>query len=240
MTNEEFSNEFSVLLNSYGSQAAFGDTQTGREIVLDEYEKSVFLTQAQDEIVVDLYNGRNVLTESFEDTEELRRYLDELVKTATCSRSVTQPTGVSPRSVFYDLPEDTAFIVYEQVKLDDSSLGCSDGEISNVLPITHDEYNRVRRNPFRGTTKYRVLRLDAGDNKVELVSDYSFKDYLIRYISMPEPIILVDLNGTGLSIHSTMDVCECKLNPILHDAILKRAVQLALASKGIYANSQTK
>ena len=42
MTNEEFNNEFDVLYNNITSNQAPG---------LDEYEKSVFLTKAQDDIV---------------------------------------------------------------------------------------------------------------------------------------------------------------------------------------------
>ena len=42
MPNEEFSNEFDVLYNSITSNQAPG---------LDEYEKSVFLTKAQSEII---------------------------------------------------------------------------------------------------------------------------------------------------------------------------------------------
>ena len=49
MTNEEFSNEFDVLYNSITSNQAPG---------LDEYEKSVFLTKAQDEIVKSYFNPR--------------------------------------------------------------------------------------------------------------------------------------------------------------------------------------
>jgi hypothetical protein len=55
-------------------------------VVLDEYEKSLFLTQAQEEIVINLYNGKNPYGDSFESTEELRRYLDELVKTKSYDR----------------------------------------------------------------------------------------------------------------------------------------------------------
>ena len=51
MTCEEFSNAFDTLLNSYASKASFGDAASASSIQLDEYEKSVLLTQAQDEVV---------------------------------------------------------------------------------------------------------------------------------------------------------------------------------------------
>ena len=49
MTNTEFSNEFDVLYNSITSNQAPG---------LDEYEKSVFLTKAQSEILREYFNPR--------------------------------------------------------------------------------------------------------------------------------------------------------------------------------------
>lgn len=235
MTNSEFSNTFTTLLNSYGSTGVFGDEASRAQIVLDEYEKSVFLTMAQDEMVLNLYTGKNIYGEAFENTEEMRRYLDVLVKTALCSVT-TGPDPVSPTSVFYSLPEDLSFIVYEQVTLSDGSLGCYDGNIANVYPVTHDEYNKIRRNPFRGATKYKVLRLDCGERRVELVSKYSFTDYMIRYISQPDPIILEDL-GDNVTIKGLSTASECMLDPVLHDAILKRAVQLCLASRGVQYNS---
>lgn len=66
MNNEEFSNEFDVLYNSITSNQAPG---------LDEYEKSVFLTKAQDEIIKSYFNPRtNKTQEGFDGNE--RRQID--------------------------------------------------------------------------------------------------------------------------------------------------------------------
>ena len=46
MTCDEFSNEFDNLLNSYSKTNSFGKTNIANAIELDEYEKSLFLTQA--------------------------------------------------------------------------------------------------------------------------------------------------------------------------------------------------
>lgn len=46
---------------------------------LNSYEKSLFLTKAQDELVMSYYNGKNQFQEGFEITEEIRRSLDILV-----------------------------------------------------------------------------------------------------------------------------------------------------------------
>lgn len=66
MTNEEFSNEFDTLINSNSTIKPFGIDSTLLEF--DEYEKSMFLTKAQDEIVESLYTGK-LIGDSFEETE---------------------------------------------------------------------------------------------------------------------------------------------------------------------------
>lgn len=49
MTTQEFSSEFDILYNNIMSNAAPG---------LDEYEKSVFLTKAQEEILKNYFNPK--------------------------------------------------------------------------------------------------------------------------------------------------------------------------------------
>lgn len=231
MTNSELSNSFDTLLNSNSVRSTFGIQNLPETIVLDEYEKSVFLTKAQEELVINLYNGKNPYGDSFESTEELRRYLDELVKTKkyTAEDFEDVEIKVSETSVFFKLPSNIAFITFEQVKFNDENLGCYNGQLADVYPVTQDEYNRIRRNPFRGATKYRVLRMDTGDANVELISKYQIGYYIIKYLSIPTPIVLEDLEN--LEIRGVSQETPCKLNSILHNAILNRAVQLALISR---------
>lgn len=75
MTNSEFSDAFDVLLNSYNTQAQFGEQASKREIVLDEYEKSVLLTQAQD-IIVKSYFDRNLNPQGQGLDDSTRRQID--------------------------------------------------------------------------------------------------------------------------------------------------------------------
>ena len=222
MTNKEFSDGFSTLLNSFGITP---------NITLDEYEKSTFLTNAQEELIIDIYSGRNVIYgKSFEQTEEIRRYLSNLVETYETSTKVTGKLGLSQDSVFFEIPQDTWFITYEVAFLKDSRLGCLDGIEASVVPLPQDDLYRAKDNPFRGPSKDRVLRLDIKSDLAELISKYNVDKYLMRYISQPTPIILVDLPD-GLSINGVSTESECELNPVVHRAILERAVQLAIISK---------
>lgn len=215
MTNEEFSNEFDVLLSN-------------NSIALDEYEKSVFLTKAQEDLVLELYNGKNVSGESFEETEENRSYLRNLIRTSTLTASGA--SGIDSKSTIFTLPDEVWFITYESATLQNTTDPCVNGSVVAVVPTTQDEYHRVKNNPFRGPNKNRVLRLDSDNGTLELISNYPIKEYLVRYLTKPSPIILVDL-GEGLQINKESKFTECKLNSTLHRPILDRAVRLALASK---------
>lgn len=222
MTNKEFSDGFSTLLNSFGVTP---------NITLDEYEKSTFLTNAQEQLIIDIYSGRNIIYgKSFGQTEEIRRYLSNLVETYETSTKVTGKLGLSQDSVFFEIPQDTWFITYEVAFLKDSRLGCLDGIEASVVPLPQDDLYRAKDNPFRGPSKDRVLRLDIKSDLAELISKYNVDKYLMRYISQPTPIILVDLPD-GLSINGVSTESECELNPVVHRAILERAVQLAIISK---------
>ena len=221
MSIKEFSDEFDTLLNSFGNSSS---------IILDEYEKSVFLTKAQEEIVISAYNGKNQFGDSFERTEEIRRYLSDLIKTYTTTDKKVGYTGLSKSSVFFELPDDLWFITYESVNLKDDGLGCMSGEDISVIPITQDEYHRIGKNPFRGTNERRALRLDLSGKVVEIVSKYNVESYLVRYLSRPAPIILTDLTD-NLSINGISVKTECELNPVIHRAILERAVKLAIMSR---------
>lgn len=214
MTTKEFSNEFDVLLNSH----------SGITVELDEYEKSVLLTEAQEEVIKGLYKG-TFTGESLEKTEELRRCLDSLIKTDQPESIVGDLTGLDKKSSFYKLKSDVWFITYESVELVNDAY-CKDSPVIRVVPMRQDEWHRARNNPFRKPNKRKVVRLDNGSNIIELISDYPIQKYLIRYISKPAPIILVPLEG-DLFINETQEVTECKLNTVLHRTILERAVELA-------------
>lgn len=236
MTCEEFSNTFDTLLNSYNIHAGFGEGSNKQgAIALDEYEKSVLLTKAQEELVIALYNGRNSTGESFESTEEQRRYLANLVKEATeepITNTLGIQLGINSQSKFYTLPEDLWFITYESLKLPEEK--CESFKEIDIYPVTQDDYNKTKRNPFRGPNDRRALRLDLADGVVEIISKYNtyslHADYYIRYLRKPKPIVLINMPN-NLTIDGVGKKSECELHEALHHRILERAVTEALQSK---------
>lgn len=98
-----------------------------------------------------------------------------------------------------------------------------------VVPVKFDEYSRLMCKPYKRPLKYQAWRLTNNDvvNKADIVvgpSDTLTK-YIIRYVRRPNPIIVSDLDG--LSIEGKSTATECELDPILHEEILQRAVELA-------------
>lgn len=228
---DEWSREFDILYSNITSNQAPG---------LLPYEKSKFLTRAQEAVVVMIYNG--TVRNSFEETEEMTVYLDPLVAQKSCAvaTGIALPK-VSSSSKIYKLPDDLFFRTLELCKLNDPECGLVD---AIVVPVTQDEYWRTSRNPFKGSNKRRVLRLSYGESKEqsgvysdtgysELVSDIPIASYTVRYIKRPEPIILEDLSADGFSINGETAPKTCKLHEGLHQMILIEAVK---AAKAVWAS----
>ncbi len=238
MTCNEFSNTFDVLLNSYRTLNKLTEGNIPNTINLNEYEKSVFLTAAQEDLIMSVYDGKGIYLSSFEGTEKFRKYLNELIKTIEIT-AFESGIGVSPNSKFVTLPEAEDkiwFITYEAATINDVSAGSSNNKTILVKPVTQDDYYYIQQNPFKQANKNRVLRLDVNDNRVELVSPYTLSKYIVRYVSKPSPIILIDFTNDGLTISGLSEKTECVLNPAIHMAILDRAVQMAYQSRATKSN----
>ena len=232
MTRLEFSNQFDLLVSSYRRFKDFDDRELLDSIEFDEYEKSLFLTKAQEELVVSLYNGRNSSLQGFEETEELRRYLSNLVEEAELSPIETsdgKPLGMESNSKFFTLPENLWFITYESVLLGSDKV-CENHTIQDVYPVTQDEYHKIRKNPFRGANFRRALRLDLSDGNIEIISKYQVTEYYVRYVRKIKPIILEDLPN-GLTISGLSKATDSEVHESLHQRLLEMAVQMAMQSK---------
>lgn len=239
MTVQEFSDGFDTLVDSYKRFKALDHKEELDSVDFNEYEKSFFLTKAQEEIIISAYTGKNNIGDTFEGTEELRRYLAELVKESSLEPITTSngsPLGMESNSKFFTLPEDLWYITYESVTI--SSDDCHNGSVQDVLPVTQDEYHKIKRNPFRGANYRRALRLDLSEGNIEIISKYTVTKYYVRYIEKPSPIILIDLPD-DLSIYNINVTTPCKLHEALHHKILERAVALGIQSRYIGVGTPT-
>ena len=224
MTAQEFSNEFDVLYNNIMSNQAPG---------LDEYEKSVFLTKAQSEIIKNYFNPKgNKYQEGFDGSQKRQVDFSKLMKTYTSSGTIPTPTsffGNVTGAYKITWPDDVFVVVNEVVdvtKKDDNRK-----YRLQVIPIKYDEYLRVSSKPYKQPLKNQAWRIINGENDINLIvghlNSVSSDGYHIRYVKHPKPIILESLDGSGLSINGETNAMGCELDPEIHPEILQRAVELA-------------
>ena len=222
MNVQEFSNSFDTLLQPYIAKESFSEQNN---LAFDEYEKSIFLTKAQEQIVLELY-------QELEQSEEVRKYLSNLIKTDNYVPVGEQDETLinnNFKSYKVEISNDILFMIYEQCTLNDEN-NCINNKIVSVVPTIHDDLDKVLKNPFKSPNNRRVIRLDF-DNKIELISKCSISNYKVRYLKKPNPIILITLED-NLSINNgDTEVSNGETNPILHERIVQRAVQLAVQSK---------
>lgn len=123
------------------------------------------------------------------------------------------------------LPSKLMYAINEMVEVTRNNKAV----LLQVIPVKFDEYSRLMCKPYKRPLKYQAWRLTNNDvvNKADIVvgpSDILTK-YTIRYVRRPNPIIVSNLDG--LTIEGKSTATECELDPILHEEILQRAVELA-------------
>lgn len=225
MTTQEFSNEFDVLYNNIMSNQAPG---------LDEYEKSVFLTKAQLEILKNYFNPKgNKYGQGFD--ENAKRQIDFSTLITVAKPSQYTPDGsyvkFDDRSQLYKLPQDILLM------LNETGINTVDGvkRLISIIPMNYEEYARLMSKPWKQPLKNQGWRLFQSTSGVDFISEVVIKynssltDYKIRYVKRPKPIILANLADeySNVSIEGINTITECELDPILHPEILQRAVELA-------------
>lgn len=171
MTNEEFSNEFDVLYNSITSNQAPG---------LDEYEKSVFLTQAQEDIVRCYFDPKsNKVQEGFDGSQKRQYDFSSLIKT-TELKSMEEIRNVEKYNSNFDFPQlfDNKSIPFLSpnnlfLTINESIIDTKNNERFLVVPITYDEYFRLKAKPYGMPLKRQAWRLITNEaNKLARIGYY--------------------------------------------------------------------
>lgn len=249
MNIKEFSDEFDVLYNSITSNQAPS---------LDEYEKSVFLTKAQDEVVKSYFNPRSNKTQEGFDGNEKRQidfsmimrskiYAEPKATARTASEGEAAlppesfPSGVTMSPFgesFFDLRKNTMSVILEpdiMMFINEYAEVMRNGVPTRltIVPINYTEYSRLMSKPHKRPVKnqaWRLLDNSDGNKKAEIVigPNDTLNKYVIRYVKRPVAIRLTDFDD--VSLDGGTEHQECELDPILHPEILQRAVELAKAS----------
>lgn len=226
MTIQEFSDEFDVLYNNIMSNQAPG---------LDEYEKSVFLTKAQDEILKNYFNPKgNKYQEGFDDSQKRQIDFSKLTRTTnSIGISLTNDSFFKAVKGAYEVmwpTTDPVFIVIQEaIDIKEGDTGKT--KRLQVVPIKVEEYQRLCNRPYKQPLKNQAWRIISNSNEIVVIIGHNntieSNGYHLRYLKLPNPIILEKLEGTGLSIRGKTDVTNCELDEEVHQEILQRAVELA-------------
>lgn len=174
MTASEFNNQFDVLYNNITSNQAPG---------LNEYEKSVYLTKAQNELLLNRFDkdsAGNAVKKGFDESAVRQMNFANLMKTVSCSIG-TATAKIDPRSIVYIMPTDIFIVINEVLYLstlkEATAVTTSSTEttevsesttqqlvsnsqgIRQVVPISYDEYMRLMSKPFKEPLKWQAWRL---------------------------------------------------------------------------------
>ena len=186
MTASEFSQEFDILYNNIASNQAPG---------LTEYEKSVFLTKAQDEIIKNYFTGKpngNKYQEGVEDSA--KRYSDFscLIKVGQIDAKDDVKT-IDQRGRIIYLPDDLMITLneafYVHYKLMDNSqeepelIKTIVKDTYQVVPITLGEYQRLMSKPSNDPLKRQVWKLmgnnASGNGSIEIIPHWMDVRYIL-------------------------------------------------------------
>ena len=223
--------EFSTLFNNIMSNQAPG---------LNDYEISVFLTKAQDEVVKNRVSARsrgNVLQLGFDDSQKRQIDFSGLVRTVSPSAYTGAITKIDSRSTAYGLPQGILVLLNETVSITGNTTPLQ------IVPLGFDEYTRLMNKPYKYPLKNQAWRLmnsvaNNGNKVVEIIVGPSstISAYTIRYVTQPTPIVISDLpSGLPLGLfdgegNKITTATPCALDPELHEDIVQRAVELAKAA----------
>ena len=174
MTGPEFSDQFDVLFNNITSNQAPG---------LNEYEKAVFLTKAQDELVKNYFLPQsNPKQAGFDDNQKRQMDFSLLMNThgatpiagagSTAGAEDYDPMGrgadvYDPRGRLFKMPSDLFIPINESLRFvvkTESGYHGSDIYYTTkfqrqVVPLSMEEYTKQMSKPYKEPLKYQAWRL---------------------------------------------------------------------------------
>ena len=224
MTRTEFLYEFNLGYNNINNNRIAPG--------LNEYEISVFLTMAQEQIVKNYFNPKgNKYGEGIGDSIKRDHDFSSLI--THISISPIPEYGFDPRGQVFKLPDSVLFILNDFVHYTSGDI-----KIKSIVPLSYEEYQRLMTKPYKSPKKNQAWRLSLKDNKVEIICEpQNIYKYSLRYVRKPYPIIVEDLSSlsSDLSINGEVfpyDLSHShnsELDESLHREIVRRAIEIAKA-----------
>jgi hypothetical protein len=134
MSLQEFNNGFDILYNNIMSGAAPG---------INVYEKSFFLTKAQDEIVKNYFYKKNTYQAGVEETGKRNTDFTSIIKEVELTGTFTTTGRMYNNMLVYKIPDD--YFIELALRL----IGSSPVEQRIVKSVSSVELDRLQSKPYR-------------------------------------------------------------------------------------------
>lgn len=216
MNSIEFSNEFDLIYNNVMSNQA---------APIDECEKSMLLSKAQEEIVYNHFNPKgNKYQEGFDDSAKRQYDFSTIIETKLyISGSVNElnfreiqgndsifsmdNSDLNIHRYKMTLPSNFLLFINEECSLQRFIHGNTVSRNASVTPINFGELTKARGDTYKFPVATECWRVYNNINKttepeIELLAPYAstIQLYKARYVRKPKPIVLVNLTQYGVSI----------------------------------------
>lgn len=230
MTTSEFSKEFDIRFNFVNSNLAFS---------VNDYEKSVYLTRAQEELLSNYFNPKgNKYQEGFDDSAKRDIDFSSLINVMEITSAKVGVVPFADNGLVFEINDNVLYLLNEKFEYNIITGPSASSKKTGIFPLKMEEYQRILTKPYKSPPKrqtWRFIRSNdaSGGNAtgklvVELIpkSDVSGTNYkyTVRYIKKPQPIVVGSLGS--LSVNGISTVSECVLPTEVHDEILNRAIEI--------------
>lgn len=221
------SHEFDLLWNNLMSNQAPG---------LGEYEKSVLLTKAQDEVEKNYLVRQSPGNRLQAGVEDIAKRNVDFSKLTVVETPESASGTMHPASVGYTIPTLARMILSETATL---SGGCE----AAVMPLSSEEFLRLMSKPYKYPLKGQCWRLMGNNGTVEVIPPYgnTITSYVMRYIRRSHPIIISAFPNQALYMDFGGQfyggaTADPESPEALHEDIVQRAVELA---KGAWSSNES-
>jgi len=204
-------------------------------ISVDEYEKSLYLTRAQNSI----YDS---LIKMFEINGDLSKDLEPFIAESIITIPLVRTPSIIANSIFFPLPATSRKVVAETAVLSHPTDLLLDGKLVKVIHVKLAEVSRKINSPFRIPNYEEIWRIVTSEETISTVvtpiaelvppSGAGISSYTIKYIAKVTPIVLEDL-PTGLDIEGVSLETNSKFNTEILNKIIDLAIGLILQDKSV-------
>lgn|SRR4030042_2075832 len=209
----EISDRIDIMLNAFELP-----------IEIDEYEKSIYLTKAQQVIY-------KQLCDSFEIDGNIHHYLQPFLKDfiTTYPVDIVEKEHLIKNGVSIVVPSDIFKIVLEKAYLASTDTKYNNREVK-ILKSRLSEIPYKEVNPFRKPNEKELLRIaDANESsdlfELILPDNSELIRYQCRYLPLIDPIIL-----EGLPDGLTIDDQTGPMNTLFDDEVIEQIIELTVLS----------